>query len=111
MKEKIVPRVEKLSAIEGLLEQVWTAQQMTPKANPAEDAQPEASQPSADGGAPAEGTEGEQATKKSRVEKPASVVLDATMFRQLILAVKELRTPSGASSDDEPILERAIMHV
>ena len=100
-----MPREEKLNVIEGLLEQAWSAQQMTQKANLAEDAQPPASQPLANGGAPADGAEEETATKKCRTEKPATVVLDAAMFRQHILAVKELRTPSGSSSDDEPILE------
>jgi hypothetical protein len=53
---------------------------------------------------PTEGAEREKSTKKSRVEKPAPVMVDPEMFRQLILAVKELRSPSGTSSDDEPIL-------
>ena len=84
---------------------------MTQKAILTEDAQTPASQPPADGGAPTEGPEGEKATKKSRTEKLTTVVLDATTLRQLILTVKELRTPSGLSSDDEPILEREDMHV
>ena len=74
-------------------------------------AQPQAPQPPADGGAPAEGTEGEKATKKRRTEKSTSVVLDAAMFRHMVRAVKELRTPSESSSDDEPILERADMQL
>jgi hypothetical protein len=40
---------------------------------------------------------------KSRAEKAAPVMEDPDMFRQLVLAVKELRSPPGTSSDDEPI--------
>ena len=74
-------------------------------ANIAEDAQPPTTP------APTEGKEGEMSAKKGRVEKPASVVVDAEMFRQLVMAVKELRTPFGTSSDDEPLLERDDMQV
>jgi hypothetical protein len=72
---------------------------------------PATTQPLADGGAPAEVSEGKEATKKSRTEKPTTVVHDAAVLRQLILAVKELRTPSGSSSDDEPLLEREDMQL
>ena len=104
-KEKTAPKEEKLNLIEGLLEQVWTAQQQSQKANITEGAQPPTSP------APAEGKEGEMSAKQGRAEKPASVVVDAEMFRQLVMAVKELRTPSGTSSDDEPLLERDDMQV
>jgi hypothetical protein len=101
--ERAKPRVEKVNLIEGLLDQVLNEQHQTQKANIAEEAVQPPTLP------PMQGTEGEKSTKKSRAEKPAPVLVDPDMLRQLIQAVKELRSPSGTSSDDEPIF-RARQH-
>jgi hypothetical protein len=59
--ERATPRGEQLNLIEGLLEQVWAAQQQTQGASVAEDAQPPAPP------TPTEGAEEEKAANKARL--------------------------------------------